>query len=120
MTTTPTLAEVVRRLTLVLGAVGDALRDGHADALLATDGELGRTLRSLAAFSPSDATPDVLADLRDTLNRSAAALARCRRLGASLEHLALATLTADDRAGGYTRAGQAVVVSPSGALEARA
>lgn len=122
MNRTPALADVVSRVRQLLDGIGDALVAGRVDHLLATEAALADAVDTLSRLPASiSSSHDLTArePLRAELCACRVALARCRRLGASLQALASATLVADGRSGGYTREGEAAVIAPARHLEAR-
>jgi hypothetical protein len=78
------LIENAERLCETLERIGDALVSLDAQTLLETEESLGQVLAALAV---SRSTRDKTA-LSERVTRAADALLRCRRLGASLSHVA--------------------------------
>jgi hypothetical protein len=99
----------VSRVGDLLDTIGHALAEGRAESLLHAEQELGPAVQALAAIAarPPSIHPHDRPDLRSALLRCRAALARCQRLGASLEQCATAALEAGGRGGAYTRRGVA-------------
>lgn len=113
----------VSRVGDLLNAIGNALVDGRPEPLLETEQELGPAVQALVALAtaPSPLLPQDRVELRVALARCEIALARCRRLGGSLDQFTAATLETGGRSGVYTRGGLATLsVPPSGGIQVRA
>jgi hypothetical protein len=112
---------VVGRLRLLLERLGDALSEGRADRLLATEQELASAVGSLESIDGTSAAVLSAADrsaVRIEIGRAREALSRCRRVGTRRVQRASALLSFGGRALSYTRDGDAAA-APHRTLEAR-
>ena len=79
-----TIVERAERLCTTLERIGDALITLDADTLLETEETLGQVLAAFSALTDEEVSAPVDREaLRIRVVRAAAALVRCRRLGAS-------------------------------------
>jgi hypothetical protein len=120
LTTTPLAADVVCQLRSLLETIGDALVAGDLGPLLESERQLALALTMLSvAELPASLPAATQRAMAEDIRRCRDALARCRRLGWALDQYVATTFDTAGRAGTYTRAGDAAVVAPAGALEAR-
>jgi hypothetical protein len=93
----------LRALSGTLTRLGDALATGDLEALRAAE-------PALAAAASSLTLPTIRSnrsDVRDAIAEARTALARCRRLGHSLETFVACSLAAQGRGADYARDGRA-------------
>jgi hypothetical protein len=100
-------------LRAALAALGDALAGASLAQLTAGEAALAAAVARLPQLVPADAPAEDRAALRDEALAVGAALARCRRLGLSLGHVAHATLAAQGRVGAYDRLGGEALQPPA-------
>ena len=93
----------VERLRCALETVARAIVDARLDDLVSAEAELGTALAAVCSVVevPEADRPALLAEVR----AARLALARCRSLGAAINHVADATLAAQGRQNQYDRAG---------------
>lgn len=126
MTTTPApqggrppLLAAVTRLHASLDALGDALTTWCLDDVTATGAALAAALEGLPDTSDRAAAARDPA-LADALHQTAKALARCRRLGTSLDQLVWRGLHPSDGRVVYGRPGRSPASVPSMVLRTEA
>jgi type VI protein secretion system component VasF len=119
VTTTPGPAAVLSNLHVALTSLGDALAEPALDPIIKAEADLALAVEQLRRLPANPPPPDARATVRVEIARVRAALERCRRLGASLEFVAHASLAAQGRGGAYDRLGSEARSAPRGALLAR-
>ncbi len=121
MTVETSPRDQVSRVGDLLDTIGHALAEGRAESLLQAEQELGPAVQALAALAarPPSVHPHDRPHLRAALLRCRAALARCQRLGASLEQHAMGVLETGGRGRAYTRRGVAAPDGLTASLEVR-
>jgi len=97
--------DAIQRLARVLDRIGDALAVIDTQALLAVEGELDGALAGMSAKLSAAATVGDRAAALVAGEQAAAALARCRRLGASFSNVAGLLDQAGRAPDGYDRGG---------------
>ena len=106
----------VERIEAALGAVGDALAAMDLERLLEAEAGLNAALSGLGVTTALEGP--AAQELREAIDRTYAALLRCRRLGNSL--LAFTRVTTEVAARPqYSRTGEMAVPASAGLLEMR-
>lgn len=113
MTTYVGPATALSDLRTALGAVGDALAGASLAQLTACEAALAAACARLPQHVPAEGLAEDRAAVRDQALAVRAALARCRRLGQSLGHVAYAALAAQGRVGAYDRQGGEALQPPA-------
>jgi hypothetical protein len=111
----------VQTLRAALQALGDALVAPAPDRMTAAEAALAAAVAELTPpdFSPQSLPPDARTALLDEALAAKRALARCRRLGESLDAFVSASLSAQGLVSGYDRHGDEAVQAPAGAFGVR-